>query len=64
MIRTHAGYSLSLDEENVDMEKDLDTVTVYDVHSSGTKKLVSEVNVTKQHDTSTNQILVVFKYFS
>jgi len=61
LIRTHAGHSLSLDMKNVDVEKDLDTITVYDVQSSGNKKLLSEVNVAKQLNTLSNHILVVFK---
>ena len=60
LIRTHAGNSLSLDMKNVDLEKDLDTITVYDVQSSGEKKLLSELNVAKQLNTLSNHILVVF----
>ena len=61
LIRTHPGYSLSLDVKKVDLERDLDTVNVYDVSSNGDKKLVEEVVISTQLDTSSNQLLVVFK---
>ena len=43
LIRTYTGYSLSLDLKKVDLEKDVDTVNVYDVVSNGDKKLVEQV---------------------
>jgi len=61
LIRTHAGYSLSLDVKKVDLERDLDTVNVYDVSTNGNKKLLREVELSTQLDTSSNQLLVVFK---
>jgi len=61
LMRTRAGYSLSMDVKEVDLEKDLDTLTVYDVRSSGEKKVLSEVSVAKQLDTFSNRVLTVFK---
>ena len=61
LIRTHAGYSLSIDVKEVDLEKDLDTLVVYDVQSSGEKKVLSEVSVAKQLGTFSNRVLAIFK---
>ena len=61
LIRTHAGYALSIDIKEVDVEKDLDTLTGYDFQSSGEKKLLSEVNVARQLDTFSNYVLIVFQ---
>jgi len=61
LIRTRAGYSLSIDVKEVELEKDLDTLTVYDVQSSGEKKVLSEVSVAKQFETFSNRVLVLFK---
>ena len=60
LIRTHEGYSLSLDIKKFDLEKDLDALTVYAVQPSGTRKLVSDVTVAQQLDARTNQLLVMF----
>ena len=61
LVRVHRGYSLSVDVAAVDLEKDLDTVNVYSVGANGEKKLVEEVNGAGRVDTSSNQLLVVFK---
>ena len=61
LMRTHPGYSLSVDVKEIDLEKDLDALTVHDVQSSGKKKLLSEVSVAKRLDTFSNRVLVTFK---
>ena len=61
LIRTRTGYSLSIDIKEVELEKDVDVLAVYDVQSSGEKKLLSEVSVAKQLDTFSNRVLAVFK---
>ena len=61
LIRTRAGYSLSIDVKEVDLEKDLDTLTVYDVQSSWEKKVLGEVSVAKKLHTFSSRVLAVFK---
>ena len=61
LVRTRAGYSVSIDVKEVDLEKDLDVLTVYDVRSSGENEVLSEVSVAKQLDTFSNRVLAVFK---
>jgi len=61
LMRTHPGYSLSVDVKEIDLEKDLDALTVHDVQSSGKRKLLSEVSVAKRLDTFSNRVLVTFK---
>ena len=61
LVRAHPGHSLLVNFEEVDVEKGADQVTVYDVQSGGTKRLVGEVTVAKQLKVSSNEVMVVFK---
>ena len=61
VIRTHNGFYLNINFEIVEMELDIDTISVYKFYDNGEKELVDQINFARQLLIKCNQVVIVFR---